>query len=620
MTASSRGGQRRALRSAIGSVIAALATITFGPLSQPVSAAIVNNVSFRAPVHTSYDHQSGGGAWNDGSTTWVKGELQGTDYKCGDIATFLFQLVTTSEVAGPISVQTMLEYTADSTGQSGVALVPLVEPQHLRVNDGPIPDQAGTGFTGSATSGSDGGFRPVGSGMTTTARVATTPAPVVTAIGDLFTSGAKQRVTFTTENIPASATTIIRSDTRILCKAGSSPTGNLQASLISAQVTSPTTQSVSSGNQTVNFRGVGNLGGLTTPMLEVVKEVYSGDVSCPATPQEQTSVTTTSSPLTVTYCYWVYNWAAATANGVTLSDDMAGQSAPQAIPLTFPVSSGTTSNLGGGGEVATGRLVQTYADPGVFTNVAAASATNGGTALDGSAVVSVLSGPVLTKEVVVGDASTTPSLCDSAVASLDLDTVSPGPVTVSYCYTLANFGATDVLDVALVDDEAVPGNLSPPHDHALVRAHRQHRRVRPRLRPRRPRAGCLCDRCLGHHARVDVGHHVHQHRHGLVSARRRQFASRQPRHGRGHLHDPTAGDHDREGADRWRPHGRRPADHLRASDHEQRRYSDQQHRGQRPERDHHLVRTFSHGPHTEPRGVHDVHRKPCRHPGRRRCR
>ena len=60
-------------------IIAASAVLAgvlpFALASSPASAAIVNNVSFKASVHTTYNHRIGGGALNDGSTTWAKGEL-----------------------------------------------------------------------------------------------------------------------------------------------------------------------------------------------------------------------------------------------------------------------------------------------------------------------------------------------------------------------------------------------------------------------------------------------------------------------------------------------------------------------------------------------------------------
>ena len=44
-------------------------------MAAPPRPASINNVAFRAPVHTSYDHSTGGGAWNTGGVTYVKGEL-----------------------------------------------------------------------------------------------------------------------------------------------------------------------------------------------------------------------------------------------------------------------------------------------------------------------------------------------------------------------------------------------------------------------------------------------------------------------------------------------------------------------------------------------------------------
>ena len=62
------------------------------------------------------------------------------------------------------------------------------------------------------------------------------PDAVVELSGSIFLAGADATVTFSVGGIAAGTTTIVRSDVRVLCQAGSSPTGNLQAALLSSSI------------------------------------------------------------------------------------------------------------------------------------------------------------------------------------------------------------------------------------------------------------------------------------------------------------------------------------------------------------------------------------------------
>jgi hypothetical protein len=148
--------------SGLASVALAFAGIAASsvPAQAAGTAASISNVSFRAPVHTTYNHITGGGAWNDGSTTYVKGELLGTDFKCGDVTTYLAQIVTPSSNPAPVTAEFKFDFLGDSTGTSGVALQPLLDADHLKVNSGVIAQSAGLG-----SGGTDGGFVPAGYGL-----------------------------------------------------------------------------------------------------------------------------------------------------------------------------------------------------------------------------------------------------------------------------------------------------------------------------------------------------------------------------------------------------------------------------------------------------------------------
>ena len=442
---------RRGLAAILGAALASAGVIA---LSSPATAAgaVVNSVTFKAPVHTSYDHKTGGGAFNDGSVTDAKGELLGTNYKCGDYASFVFELDVNASPSmapkgnGKYDVITTLRYTTDATGQSGVGLQPDITPAHLKVNSGVI---AAPGV-GTGSGGSDGGFSPAGSGLTTTATI--TNASQVQS-GTFFTSGSTNSITFTVTDLTPGTVTIVRSDAKIMCQAGSSPTGNMQAALISLSATNGSaTEAVNAGNQTVNFRGVGDIVGASAPMLSVTKSVSNNGTDCTSTSPTRTLGT---APQTVRYCYTVVNDGTQAATNVRLKDDNATPSNTSDdffVNLSYTQNSTTTSSTGspltlaslpGGGVVATGTATVNYSADGNYTNTATLTAGNHGT-LTTTANVVVGSAPNLT--IVKTQTSGTPT----AVGQ-----------NITYSVVATNSGTLPITNVNLTDANAVLSGCTP---------------------------------------------------------------------------------------------------------------------------------------------------------------
>ena len=431
--------------SGLASVALAFAGIAASsvPAQAAGTAASISNVSFRAPVHTTYNHITGGGAWNDGSTTYVKGELLGTDFKCGDVTTYLAQIVTPSSNPAPVTAEFKFDFLGDSTGTSGVALQPLLDADHLKVNSGVIAQSAGLG-----SGGTDGGFVPAGYGSTTTAAIDRSVAAPTSALVDpakpLFTSGSSTRTTFRVTGIAANKTNIIRMDARILCQNGSRPTGNLQVSLFSVVVGPGTTnETISGGNQTVNFRGVGNLGGLVTPELTVTKTVVASGTNC----ANGVASATVNVPATVTYCVSIANYSAATAANVRLKDDNGTPSNTADdfyVPLTYNgITSTTVASLPGGGATATGSYSKAITTTGALTNTVTSSTTTSGvTVKTASATVSgafvALSGNHIS--ILKTQTSANPTASSDAI---------------DYLITVTNTGATTLTNVTVSEQPGV---------------------------------------------------------------------------------------------------------------------------------------------------------------------
>jgi len=457
--------RRGALRIFSAGLVASLAALMVQALPAQAATATINSVSFKAPVFNSYSHTTGGGAFNDGSVTYDKGELLGTDYKCGDIASFMLELntsATPTKQPAPYKAEIKLTYTWDATGQSGTSLTPLTSASHLKVNTGQILNtyNGGSSALGTGTGGTDGGMNTAGAA----AAVATSPAPVVTnsgaawpnsaASGDEFKSGATSAVTFTVENIQAGANVVVRSDAVIHCKPNATPTGNMQAALSYVTVTSPgAAENISAGNQTVNFRGVGNLAGLGSS-LSVTKSISTNGTDCTSTVAVRTYST---SPQTVLYCYTVTNTGNNDVTNVVLTDDNAGTAAAVTVPLKVGTASATSPVTLLVGQSATGTYSHTYSSAGTYTNIATVSSSAPTVTASATATLGQTSTLAITKTQTsgaptkVGDVITyTLNISDTNNSSavdevIDLNASSLScPGSTSTAYSPSGFRATSV--------------------------------------------------------------------------------------------------------------------------------------------------------------------------------
>lgn len=185
------------------------------------------SLDFTAAEPSSYDHATGGGAYNDRTIGKdVVESLEGGDFACGDTVTFLTQITVDAGAVGSQSLAIGFEFTAHSTGQQGVALLDNGPGQDAIVNQSLI--DSGTADDGGSTA-------VVG------------PAPEA-LIGTAFVKPAKFVRTVTVNDLEAGETVVLRTDVRIGCN-GQSPTGNMQARLFT----------VDGGDQTIPFKHVGDI-------------------------------------------------------------------------------------------------------------------------------------------------------------------------------------------------------------------------------------------------------------------------------------------------------------------------------------------------------------------------
>jgi hypothetical protein len=159
--------------------------------------------------------------------------LEGGDFACGDLVTFLTQ-ITVGSGAPQQAAELLYEFTAHSTGQQGVALGDIVNVQiNYGVGDIGINDDLGS--TANLVS----------------EQILNKP---------IFTKGSILEGKIQVTDLEANETVVLRIDVRILCN-GQSATGNMQARLAGAAVVSPIgeTGTINVGDQTVPFKRVGDI-------------------------------------------------------------------------------------------------------------------------------------------------------------------------------------------------------------------------------------------------------------------------------------------------------------------------------------------------------------------------
>lgn len=203
-------------------------------------------MDFTAAAPLTYDHSTGGGAYNDRSVGVDKDiveSLEGSDFACGDIVTFLKQITVDDGAVGAQTVRERYEFTAHSTGQQGVALV----------------DNTAGGVSADINSSAiDTGTADDG-GSTATVFAEGISGPGVFTKPTIFFREVD------VNDLEAGETVVVRTDVQIACD-GNSPTGNMQARLASSSVIFPASEvsAVNVGDQTIPFKKVGAITPSTT--------------------------------------------------------------------------------------------------------------------------------------------------------------------------------------------------------------------------------------------------------------------------------------------------------------------------------------------------------------------
>jgi len=405
-------------------------------------------VDFVAAAPFTYDHSTGGGAYDDrtvGDTHDVTEQLEGGQFSCGDIVTYLMAFEVDPTPVDPLqTAQFDFSFLADSTGQSGAALGDIV---NVQINYGPVQGGDGPGGTDSFIM-DDGG--------------STATLISETLTGPLFVAGSELLGTVEIDDIEAGEKIVLRIDVRLFCQPGSSPTGNLQAKLEEGRVVAPVMDIINTGAQTIPFLKVGQLTGVNAPRVMLTKTVTTADGTCGV---DDVDVLHVFAGDTVKYCYVVENTGTATLFDVELVDD---NGTPGNTLDDFVVALTGLADLDGQGDlgdlaaggVATGEALVVIGDMDV-TNIATVTGNNGRTGGNFEEFTDSDDATVLVEIPPNGELMITKTVttADGTCPGVDSLMVFAGE-SVKYCYAVTNTGDGAVLDVMVIDDNATadPGD------------------------------------------------------------------------------------------------------------------------------------------------------------------
>jgi hypothetical protein len=204
------------------------------------------SLDFTAAAPFTYDHDTGGGAFDDrtvGKNKDIVESLEGGDFACGDLVSFLTEIIVNPNANGAQTIDLKYVWTADTTGQSGIALDEMVNPPVI--NRGVIALGVGEG-----PGGTDAGNTEDGGGG---AQIVATDYTQAT-----FSKGAEHSATVRVTDLEKGEHVVLRFELELVCD-GRRPTGNMQARLDSASVFAPVSDAISVGDQTIPFKHVGDV-------------------------------------------------------------------------------------------------------------------------------------------------------------------------------------------------------------------------------------------------------------------------------------------------------------------------------------------------------------------------
>ena len=400
-------------------VLMAVAAVSFVPDTFADGADI--EVTLVAAAPESYDHEVGGGAFNDG-TDAANGdyqlELQGPGLTCGDIISYLALIEVDEQASASDQVAELtFDFGTEPTGQPGYAHIEVVQ---AAINYGRVENgDSGTGINPGA-----GGF-----GLDS----AINDDRQTIATGDSGSGGSQMRyqtafepagstpfngadgliLTAQIDDLDPGETVVLRMDVATQCLANSTPRGVLRTTYDNGYVIAENGQSItpdpiSGANQTIKLKRLAEATGINSPVLIITHSVMEIGGQCGIDDSEQLTIHPGQE---VTYCVTVKNL------GTTPLFDVTAQQTNGALSDIFLPDLMDIDGEGDSGDLAanttvTGTYNMVYTAAGNDARIVQATGTNGE---DGSGLVAL------------SDADTA-SVIVSAPTAIELSTINSATV------------------------------------------------------------------------------------------------------------------------------------------------------------------------------------------------
>lgn len=267
MRGSKRAGRARTMRAVLSVMV--LLGMAIASLSMP-SAALADGGDFTVYLYasepTTYDHATGGGALNDGTVGEdIVNSLEGGDFTCEDIVSFLTHIIVDDGAAPDQQIQIIYGFLGVTTGQPGVGFY----------------DVVGV----SLNSAGDAGYISTDDDETVELFSETLPS-------DPFNEGTTNlQASVRVGGLDATEEIIVRIDVRIGCAPDPAPTGNLGAGIDDAAVIAPPEEvdDINLGQQSVPTQNVDDIapGPTLVGSITIVKDtqpdvdqrfIFTGDL------------------------------------------------------------------------------------------------------------------------------------------------------------------------------------------------------------------------------------------------------------------------------------------------------------------------------------------------------
>jgi hypothetical protein len=232
------------------------------------------SLDFIAAAPFTYDHSTGGGAYNDrdiGKYDDAVESLEGGDFICYDTVTYFVAVTVAAQpVQANQTIEMQFSFLAATTGQPGAAHEDIT---YVGINYGNVENGGGGGL---------GSFAPdtgiVDDGGSTAAIISKEFTPIGTSP---FAGADELILVIQVDDLEAGEQVIVRIDTLLDCLPGTRPTGNLQGQLNSARVVKADGQvfddAVPGGEQTVPFKQIGDLPPPNPTAVELVSFTATAD-------------------------------------------------------------------------------------------------------------------------------------------------------------------------------------------------------------------------------------------------------------------------------------------------------------------------------------------------------